>query len=390
MVRPHTRAVQKSATTLVCFEEFADLPASRDVSYTSTKFECLGHKWSLEIYPGGDEYAAEGMTSVYLRHISNEMIHIAFSFSFDGYMESETYMNDSVFEAVDDDRRAWGYEDYVKRSRIMENLVEGALVIEVHMKLINPPTASPPFVPENSSCKIIQGLFMDEESADIAFEVGGRQFKSNARENSPVRFPAHQLILRKCSSTTLAELCRSAGDKTTSSIQISDVSPDVFRHLLFHLYGGEVAKDDMKSHAKEILEAADRYGVINLKLAAEACLVKITALSIDNFFDLLLFADSKNCALLKEAAIDFMLENRDEVHENVSFHDAPGALISDILTALGRKEKKEGLRGMRVNDLRWRAHEIGLDVDGSREMLIAALEGASDEEYRKETLMKNH
>ena len=28
---------------------------------------------------------------------------------------------------------------------------------------------------------------------------------------------------------------------------------------------------------------------------------------------------------------------------------------------------------MRVNDLRWRAHEIGLDVDGSREMLIAAL-----------------
>ena len=265
----------------------------------------------------------------------------------------------------------------------MENLVEGALVVEVHMKLINPPTASPPFVPENSSCKIIQGLFMDEESADIVFEVGGRQFKSNARKKtktSPVRFPAHQLILRKCSSTTLAELCGSAGDKTTSSIQISDVSPDVFRHLLFHLYGGEVAEDDMKSHAKDILEAADRYGVINLKLAAEACLVKITALSIDNFFDLLLFADSKNCALLKEAAIDFMLENRDEVHENVSFHDAPGALISDILTALGRKEKKEGLRGMRVNDLRWRAHEIGLDVDGSREMLIAALEGASDEE----------
>ena len=262
----------------------------------------------------------------------------------------------------------------------MKSLVDGALVIKVHIELIGPPE-TPPFVPLNPSCKIIQGLFMDEEDADVVFEVGGQLFNNDATKKSKTlvtRFPAHGFILRKSSSTTLAVLCRSAGDKTTSPIQISDVSPEVFRHLLFHLYGGTVADDDMTSYAKDILDAADRYGVVDLKLAAEACLVESTAFNIENFLDLLLYADSKNCALLKEAAIDFMLANMDEVYRKISFTDAPGALLSDVLAALVRKGMvrkgmAEGLRGMRVDDLRRRAHMNGLDVDGSREMLIAAL-----------------
>ena len=270
----------------------------------------------------------------------------------------------------------------------MDSLIDGALVIEVHMKLINPPTPiHPPFIPENPSCKIIQGMFMDEESADIVFEVGGQKYESNARKKaktSSVTFPAHRLIMQKC-SPTLAELCGSEGDN--SPIPIPDVLPDVFRHLLFHLYGGKVADDDMKSHAKEIIDAADKYRVVDLKLAAEACLVKRTTFSVENLLDLLLYADSKNCALLKEAAMDFMLENRDEVLQKVSFKDAPGALLSDFLAALARGERKDRFNGdsgtdlsaMRINELRGKVHEKGLNVDGSREMLIAALKEVSEE-----------
>ena len=139
---------------------------------------------------------------------------------------------------------------------------------------------------------------MDEESADIVFEVRSQQFNGDAKKKakiSPVSFPAHLLILCKSSSFYLADLCRSAGDKTTSPIQLSDVSPGIFRHLLFHLYGGKVSDDDMKSHAKEIIDAADTYGVIDLKLAAEACLVEMTSFTMENLMDLLLYADSKNC-----------------------------------------------------------------------------------------------
>jgi hypothetical protein len=153
----------------------------------------------------------------------------------------------------------------------------------------------------------------------------------------------------------------------------------------------------MKSHAKEILDVADRFGVVDLKLVAEACVVETTVFTIDNLMDLLLYADSKNCALLKEAAIDFILENMGEVGKKISFNDAPGAMMNDVLKAFDRKEKSGGGPGamriddlrwnagaMRVNDLRWHALDNGLDVDGSRETLIAALEGYYEEEDSQE------
>jgi hypothetical protein len=283
----------------------------------------------------------------------------------------------------------WRYECFAERSKLMDSLVDGALVIEVKMKLADPTKTPPPFIPENpSACKIIQGMFMNEESADIVFNVGGEQFESNARKKakttSSVAFPAHRIILREC-SPTLAELCGPEGDKITS-IKIPDVSPVVFHHMLYHLYGGKVAHDDMKSHAKEIVNVADKYGVVDLKLEAEAVLVKTTVFSVEKLLDLLLYAESKNCALLKEAVLDFMLANAVDVLKNTSFNDAPGAFISDVLAATVRESnkggtddcygsKRERLSVMRISELRWKAHKNGIkNVDGSREMLIAALE----------------
>ena len=56
----------------------------------------------------------------------------------------------------------------------------------------------------------------------------------------------------------------------------------------------------MKFHAKEIIDVANRFGV-SLKLETEAFLM-------ENVMELLLYAESKNCALLKEAAMDYRKE----------------------------------------------------------------------------------
>jgi len=50
-----------------------------------------------------------------------------------------------------------------------------------------------------------------------------------------------------------------------------------------------------------------------LKLEAEACLVEMTVFSEENVLDLLLYAESKNCALLKEVVMDFIVEKRVDV-----------------------------------------------------------------------------
>jgi hypothetical protein len=231
----------------------------------------------------------------------------------------------------------------------MASLVDQGLDVEVHMKLAEPGKAlQPTFIPENPLCGMIRGMFMDEESADVAFEVpgkvtgGGRYAEMRDDDSSTTTFHAHRFILRRC-STALGELCGSTGGGTTTPIRIAGVSPDIFRHLLYYMYGGKVAEDDMKSNARDLIDAADRFGVTSLKLEAEACYVDSTAIATDNVMELLLHADSRNCALLKEAVMDFVLENAAEVLETVPLKDAPGGLIADVLAAVVRgRDKKVG------------------------------------------------
>jgi hypothetical protein len=237
-------------------------------------------------------------------------------------------------------------------------------------------------------------MFNDEESADIVFAVGEHQSKNSTTKVAkiaPAIFHAHRVIITAC-STILADLCESKGDPTTP-IEITDVSPDIFRHLLYYIYGGKIPNDDMKSHAKEIIDAADRYGVSTLKLEAEVCIVEGTTFSLENVKELLLYAESKNCALLKEVAMDFLVNKKDEVIGKISFNDVPSTMMNDLFAAMAREPNRAGAAAMasepnragaaaigenifntmRISELRFMAHEKGLNVDGSREMLIAAL-----------------
>mmetsp|Transcript_8077 Transcript_8077/g.18229 ORF Transcript_8077/g.18229 Transcript_8077/m.18229 type:complete len:122 (+) Transcript_8077:825-1190(+) len=111
--------------------------------------------------------------------------------------------------------------------------------------------------------------------------------------------------------------------------------------MLYYIYGGKVSDEDLKANAKEIINAADKYGVINLKLEAEACYARSTTLTVDSVLDNLLYADSKNCALLREVVMDFVLEIGDDILDKVSFDNVLGSsVVSDLLTAAVRGKKK--------------------------------------------------
>ena len=122
-----------------------------------------------------------------------------------------------------------------------------------------------------------------------------------------------------------------SGEEGIVPIQIDNVSLDVFGLLLNYIYGGRISGDDMREHTKEILDAVDRLRVTitNLKLEAEARFAQATTFSIDNVVEHLLYSESKNCALLKEAVIDFIVENKDEVLDKISFNEVidPWTLI---------------------------------------------------------------
>jgi hypothetical protein len=253
---------------------FGSLPTARDECVPSPEFMLVGNEWRLDIYPGGCDDAEEGMVCLGLWNMSDKAVEIDYSFSVnDGngkqvaYKRSSRTRNFAPVGTVDlegTQLNNWGFTNFAKRSDLLRSLVNGALVIEVRMKLATPTkSVPPPFIPENpSSCKTIAGVFLDEKYSDIVFEVGGDQRKDNAMKVAKIareRFPAHRVIVAN-SSSILADLCESHDDSTTPIIQINDVTPDVFRLLLSYIYGGKVSDDDMKSHARDIIDAADKYG----------------------------------------------------------------------------------------------------------------------------------
>jgi hypothetical protein len=385
------------SSTKVYYHGFASLSTERvaHANNVSPEFMACGNSWRLRLYPGGVDISKTGWVAIYLHNQSNRSVSVQFGFSIkDGKGEQIAKKQSSTpiaFAPVDSPSCGGGFHNFAERSTIIDSLVDGTLVVEVYVKSLALSKATPPqFIPENPSCHNILRMFNDEESADIVFEVGKHQSKNSTTKVAkiaPVTFHAHCLIL-KAGSAILADLCQSKGDPTTP-IEITDVSPEVFRHLLFYIYGGMISYDEMKAHAKEIINSANRYGVATLKLEAEACLVESTTFSLENVMEHLIYADSINCALLKEAAMDFIVKNKTDVMDKISFDEMiPGNLMRDLLAAFARGEREEGraegdnnarFNAMRISELRQRAHEKGLEVDGSREMLIASLKATLHE-----------
>ena len=179
------RAVSVTTKVQLQFDGFADLPTQDDEDgdecAESEKFTCLGIEWLLRIYPW-DTRTDEMMVSASLRNLSERNIHIDYSFSVKGHAGGEVYT--SLFKGKKYCDNSWG-DDIGMRSKIVQTLVDGALVIEVCMKLADKTQKThTPFIPENPSCKIIQGMFMDERSSDVLFELGGQQFNSKERKKT--------------------------------------------------------------------------------------------------------------------------------------------------------------------------------------------------------------
>ncbi|KAL7449323.1 hypothetical protein ACHAWC_001393, partial [Mediolabrus comicus] len=369
------------------FNNFEELPSEKGHEVRSSIFSCFGYEWRLQICPGGDEEALDGMVGVFLELASKgKNLKIQYSFEIKGPHDLVTRQTTNDCELYA--RQAWGWDNCISRAELKDDdyLEEGALTIYVSIQLGE-------FIPNNPASSIMLKLFGDESSADVVFEVSEHkasenESKSRSRKRAKIssaNFHAHRLILQH-HSPELAALCATSEGMTP--ILINDVKSDVFRHLLYYVYGGKISEEEFKTYAKDLINAADKYGVTNLKLAAEVWFVHHTELTVENVIDNLLYADAMNCALLKETVMDFIVKNKEEVMETVSFQDVPGNVCKDLLAAVtrrdneskdksGKEEKKneetdgEDLQALRIGELRQKVQEKGLEIDGSRDALIA-------------------
>jgi len=380
---------------------FNDIKSTQGPIAISQIFTCLGYKWAVEIEKCDDamltSLCGAGIVRFYLRRKDISSIatpQIIWSIApikdshEHGYASSMGHSNISGKFITNEQRIC----RQIFRPP-MNN--DGSLTVEVRMRLADDKGADKAaeklVIPENPLAKNILSKFMDEESADIIFEVESTNF-GRKRSKTTTTIHAHRFILQQFSST-LDEICKPGEDQVIrykrgdgmTTITITDANPNTFKRMLFYMYGGKLSNDDMKQHAKSIIDVADKYGIVGLKLEAEAAYVTSERITIENVIDKLLYADSKNLALLKEAVMDYLVKNGKEAMTKLSFDNVPGSAMKDLLAAMTRGKSEEGedktaksvlndYNTMRVNTLRKLLHEYGLDVDGSREMMIARLE----------------
>lgn len=371
--------------TTVYIHDFAELT---DREVTSPRFSCLGYNWSMVLFPHGHDSATTDVVTITLRLCStNENIIVEYGIAMNDNADDIFSTKVSRFRRQCD----CGHYTTMNRSAVLRRLVKGVFIIVVRMR---PTRQKPVFVPTNpSACKTVQDLFMDMKSSDVIFEVGGGNHTNNTDDQGGIetpssRFYAHFLIL-KSAAPILAEIA-STSDDSPRIVEIPDVSSDLFKAMLLYMYGFEVpALGEDNSFTQNIIRAADKYGLVYLKLEAEAYYVSSTTMTSENVMEHLQFACSNNCAYLKERAIDFIAENQFQVLRQLDVDSPESCLsVSEIFACMARRERQSGVQGIDENEyhalciveLRRLAHTKGLDVDGSRESLISALESGDDSE----------
>ena len=63
---------------------------------------------------------------------------------------------------------------------------------------------------------------------------------------------------RWCTST-LAELCKPpAGAGSVTTVSITDVKPEIFKHMLYYIYGRKLTDEELEDNAKDIIDACDK------------------------------------------------------------------------------------------------------------------------------------
>mmetsp|Transcript_11454 Transcript_11454/g.25142 ORF Transcript_11454/g.25142 Transcript_11454/m.25142 type:complete len:373 (+) Transcript_11454:297-1415(+) len=352
------------------FEDFESLPTEPNTCvWSETLPDCHGNAWQLQLKPNGNMNRddSENWVGLFLKNMATSSILVDFSFILRDAL-GKKYHERTIDMCKLKAQRNKGTSKFIKRSKVLDGenkiLFDGALHVDVHLKFKLDSLHKQP----SSLASNMLELLEKGEGADASFKIGDKIF------------PVHKVILR----TNASDLFNFCGDNDDGCpISINDINPNIFLIILRYVYGEEVPDTSTimaSTNSKDIIAAANRFGVIGLKLAAETALVESSVVTTENVADWLIFADSKTCPLLKEQAIAFIVSRSEDVLNSESskhLKESP-KLLTELVLEISKSANIatpfDVGRNVSVNDLRGQLHDEGLDVDGSKEMLIARLQ----------------
>jgi len=366
------------------FHDFKSLPCEHGKMSLSSPLRCHGHLWNVRMYPGGEK--DKKYVTVYVCRIweggdnSSQVKANIFLRIPTTYSRSNHGMWNVDNKTFTCEKPGVGWPTFLPRNEMYHYLNEGTLTLEVGLQVLkNNPSRDYAFKaslwkPSPTLGKDILRLLESGDLADVTFTVGLETFS------------AHRAVLAS-RAPALADLVRDTPTGAVVSLDDGNrIDPSIFRSLLRFVYGEELPPpEDLKRDARALLEAANRFGCVRLKLAAESAIV-YEGIAVSTAAELVLFAEAHDCALLKEVAVDFFVDRAAEVmaSEGWSVLTESASTVLELTEALARRstslereETTDDIERMRVVTLRRKLDDKNLEVDGSRTILVKRLKTAS-------------
>lgn len=378
-------------TLRVQFDGFEDLPHEVRDHTDGPEAELHGHTWKLYIRPGGENEEHKDWVAVFLylhspppdagvkAEVTLRLINQA------GGADYAIPMDAGSIWGKDDNplgaSPTWGYDSFIKRADVLDPakgwLKDGAIIVEADIQVYSktPPLWRPPSRVLSNFLR----LFESGAASDVTFVVEGE------------RIAAHRAVL-VAQASVLSGWCDDA--EAGADIHVGDITAADFKEILRFLYCDELSSPDVLAtaeHARVMLKAANRLGVIRLKQLAEIELAT-QHLSVESTADLLLFADAHTCPLLRESAVGRFVSQAPDVmategwtrlgESNSLLRELMGLLASPRKRAAPDAEGEDRIKRLRVSELRTELSEKGLETDGSRVELEERMQSHSAEQGR--------
>ncbi|KAI4985481.1 hypothetical protein ZWY2020_018111 [Hordeum vulgare] len=229
---------------------------------TSAPFSVGGHDWAVEYCPNGHPKDCADYISLYLllQSAGAEDVKAKYTFSVldkNGEPVPSYSRTNNAVRTFSKEGSARGYGNFIEKADLerSEHLTDDCLTIRCNLTVVHDEET---IVPPSDLHQHLGDLLMNNDAADLTFQVGGQ------------RFSAHRCVLAARSSVFKAELLGAMKESSSASpIEINDMEADVFKALLHFIYTDSVRPFLDVVMAGHLLVAADRYNIVRLKLICE-------------------------------------------------------------------------------------------------------------------------
>jgi hypothetical protein len=372
-----------------CIHNFANREEKRGEYFFTGTINAHGHPWKLKIYPRGH---TKSKTDT--EHVSMFLVYAGENTKIKSVVAKAIIRTKAInieipkFEfSIECKNSSRGFYDFSERKDVIQHDCNDAGTLTITVELQVATEKRSVWFPQFTYCDNIgTHLFGSTKASDVLFTVGnmGKEFVGHTCILALRAEPLYELVLVEEESSSSKN---SDDDENSDSTKIvlPDVDEKVFEILLEFVYTGKEPNLNDESTARSVLLAADRFGVMELKLYMESIIIEKFLVPL-KAAGLLLFADSYSCGLLKEAAMSMYITDSiavmDYKDDWIKLQESSKLLTELLVYATsGRKRYSsvvddgngtlDDVDGFDVTSLRERLQKADhLDMDGSREILV--------------------